>query len=107
MNIKQEILNSRIEFENKIKLESEMLEKKKIETEKSLIKIKDEVEREIQKEKEVTSNSAFQGTFAPNKENLNEPIQNNDNFDQLVMKQNTGDLSREDYPKSIGDSISK
>ena len=96
MDIKQEILNSKIEFEKKIKLESEMLDKKKIETEKSLIKIKDDMEREIQKEKEGASNSAFQGTFTPINQDLNKPNKNNKNLESLVMKQNTGDLSRED-----------
>lgn len=107
MSIKQDINNSRIEFENKIKQESDNLDKKKLETELSLIKIKDEVEKEIQKEKLMQkekdkirqqnsinsqNNSQFNGTFAPKSAISKQNSKNEHNL--------SGDLSREDFSKA-------
>jgi hypothetical protein len=77
MHIKQDINNSRIEFENKIKIENDNLDKKKVETEQTLFRIKDEVEREIQKEKDLHRTNEnrnqkveFRGTFAVKSQQL-------------------------------------
>jgi len=104
MHIKQDINNSRIEFENKIKQENEILEKKKIETEKSLFKIKDEMEKEMQREKEANKNKAvFDGTFAPQnipKQPNRKPSLNK----KISLHDDTGELSREEGSRSKGDS---